>query len=81
MARQRAQKVEVEETVAPVTVEETATPVESLVEEAVNVEETEADEVTVSYRGYTRVYTRKEHGDDFQKLAKSFAGKVNGTLV
>lgn len=75
MARQRTQKVEVEEAVAPVTVEETATPVESL------VEETEADEVTVSYRGYTRVYTRKEHGDDFQKLAKSFAGKVNGTLV
>lgn len=81
MARQRTQKVEVEETVVPVTVEEATKLVESVLDEAVNFAETEADEVTVSYQGYTRVYTRKEHGDDFQKLAKSFAGKVNGTLV
>ncbi len=81
MARKQTQKVEVEEAVAPVTAEETATPVESVLDETVTFAETEADEVTVSYRGYTRVYTRKEHGDDFQKIAKSFAGKVNGTLV
>jgi hypothetical protein len=41
----------------------------------------EATEVTVSWRGMTRVYSENDHGKDFEKLAKEFAGKVGGQVA
>lgn len=38
------------------------------------------EEVTVHYRGFSRVYSLKEHGDDFVALAEGFAKKVNGKV-
>lgn len=41
------------------------------------------DEVTVEFKGTSRVYSRELHGDDFMKIAKGFASKdkVQGKLV
>lgn len=43
----------------------------------------EVDEVTVNFKGISRVYSRELHGDDFMKIAEGFAKKesVQGELV
>lgn len=41
----------------------------------------ELNSVTVVWRGNSRTYTRKIHGDDFRALAEEFATKNRGELV
>lgn len=38
-------------------------------------------EVTVTWNGNSRVYSKELHGADFKKLAEEFAGKVGGEVV
>lgn len=38
-------------------------------------------EVTVTWNGNVRVYSKEAHGADFAKLAEEFAGKVGGEVV
>lgn len=61
-----------------VTTEDVDTVAEGVKNEATK---TKRNEVTVSYRGLTRVYSREIHGDDFEKLAQSFAQKFDGTVA
>jgi hypothetical protein len=44
-------------------------------------EKSEKKEVTVSWRGMTRVYSEEVHGKDFEKLAKEFAEKFMGEVA
>ena len=62
-------KVEVEEEVVEDT-EEVATPKKSV----------KRDEVTVTFRLGSRVYSREVHGDDFEDLAKQFVAKHGGEI-
>lgn len=57
-------------------------------EEVVVVEESKPvakkvarDSATVTWRGGTRTYTRDVHGEDFEALAKEFAGKKGGIVA
>lgn len=38
-------------------------------------------EVTVTWNGNSRVYSKGLHGADFKELAEEFAGKVGGEVV
>ena len=54
--------------------------IDAVSEDGGDDEETDAVNV-VDSNGVIRSYTRKEHGDDFLKLANEFAGKVEGRKV
>lgn len=54
---------------------------EEVAEEAPKARASKRDAVTVVYRAGSRVYTRADHGDDFEVLATEFAGKKKGTIV
>lgn len=73
----KGKKVEEEEP-APAEAEPAVEPVaEDVVEEPKAV----GDSATVTWRGGSRVYSRKVHGPKFRDLAKEFATKFNGTIV
>lgn len=57
--------------------------VETVEEEVVEEEVTASskDEAVVEWRGRSRAYTKEIHGNDFKKLANSFADKVGGTIA
>lgn len=38
-------------------------------------------EVTVHWRGQARTFSKADHGDDFEALAKEFAAKFDGKIV
>jgi membrane protein involved in colicin uptake len=38
------------------------------------------ESVTVHFGGISRIYTKAEHGDDFEVLARGFAKKTGGTV-
>ncbi len=40
-----------------------------------------ATEVTVTWRGGSRVYSEKVHGENFVELAKEFATKFDGVVA
>lgn len=44
-------------------------------------EREERTEVTVTWNGGSRVYSKEIHGADFEKLAKQFADKFKGDLA
>lgn len=75
MAKNKPEVVETTEA----EVEETETQVE---ETETQVEEKSSKtEVTVTWRGNSRVFSKEIHGDDFKKVAKQFAEKFEGTIV
>lgn len=71
MAKNKPEVVETTEVEVEV-VEETNAPAE---------EKSSKTEVTVTWRGNSRVFSKEIHGDDFKKVAKQFAEKFEGTIV
>lgn len=67
-----------EEEVVEKTAEETT---EEAAEEAASGKASGKKEVTVSWRGRSRVYSKELHGPDFLALAKEFAAKVEGNVA
>lgn len=71
------------ETIAPLTGDETVEKLAELLKAAKAESKgaaKNADFVTVTWNGGTRIYSKADHGTDFVDLAKQFADKFNGTI-